>query len=327
MSRLAACCRSRPADRRPGRGRPFRGRPDRGAARRDRRTPRHALGGGSREDPRRPVEPELRRPCSIFFDAGALARLSREDAQRLEAMPTRVQDGRVVVAVAEPTEQRLQALREVIGEDTVMVVVPRAALDAALSSELLTSRTPASEREAPPAIMPPPAAKPKPAFEPLQIADDPPPPAYRDQDAEAPLPAPAAAARRERRPPVVPHRPGRLARPGLRRRGRGTPPPRAAARKRARAAERGCVRSAAAPAGRTPPPLFLIPRLGEAGRPRDVDDRLIRLMSATVPDTAASERGELVAASYRQLAEIYHDLLSREELDQVSSASSRPSAI
>ena len=63
-------------------------------------------------------------------------------------MPTRVQDGRIVVAVAEPTEQRIQALREVIGEDTVMVVVPRAALDAALSSELLTSRTPASEREA-----------------------------------------------------------------------------------------------------------------------------------------------------------------------------------
>ena len=86
--------------------------------------------------------------ASIFFDPGALASLSREDAQQLEAMPTRVQDGRIVVAVAEPTEQRIQALREVIGEDTVMVVVPRAALDAALSSELLTSRTPPSEREA-----------------------------------------------------------------------------------------------------------------------------------------------------------------------------------
>ena len=84
--------------------------------------------------------------ASIFFDPGALGSLSREDAQHLEAMPTRVQDGRIVVAVAEPTEQRLQALRDVIGEDTVMVVVPRAALDAALSSELLTSRTPATER-------------------------------------------------------------------------------------------------------------------------------------------------------------------------------------
>ena len=40
-------------------------------------------------------------------------------------------------------------------------------------------------------------------------------------------------------------------------------------------------------------------------------------MSATVPDTAASERGALVASSYRQLAEIYHDLLSRDQLDQV----------
>ncbi len=43
--------------------------------------------------------------ASIWFDGDALARLSREDAQRLEAMPTRVQDGRVVVAVAEPTER------------------------------------------------------------------------------------------------------------------------------------------------------------------------------------------------------------------------------
>src|SRR5436309_15204984 len=40
-------------------------------------------------------------------------------------------------------------------------------------------------------------------------------------------------------------------------------------------------------------------------------------MSAAVPDTAASERGALVASSYRQLAEIYHDLLSRDQLDHV----------
>jgi Type II secretion system (T2SS), protein E, N-terminal domain len=77
--------------------------------------------------------------ASIWFDANALARLSREDAQRIEAMPTRVQDGRVVVAVAEPTEQRLAALREVIGEDTVVVVVPKTALEAGLHSELLAS--------------------------------------------------------------------------------------------------------------------------------------------------------------------------------------------
>ena len=88
--------------------------------------------------------------ASIWFDADALARLSREDAQRLEAMPTRVQDGRVVVAVAEPTEQRLAALRDVIGEDTVVVVVPKAALHAGLHSELLASdgRSPSKPVEA-----------------------------------------------------------------------------------------------------------------------------------------------------------------------------------
>ena len=87
--------------------------------------------------------------ASIWFDADALARLSREDAQRIEAMPTRVQDGRVVVAVAEPTEQRLAALREVIGEDTVVVVVPKTALEAGLHSELLASdgRSPAKPRD------------------------------------------------------------------------------------------------------------------------------------------------------------------------------------
>ena len=76
---------------------------------------------------------------SIWFDANALARLSREDAQRLEAMPTRIEGGNVVVAVAEPTEQRLAALREVIGAETVVIVVPKSALDAGLRSDLLRS--------------------------------------------------------------------------------------------------------------------------------------------------------------------------------------------
>jgi hypothetical protein len=133
--------------------------------------------------------------ASIFFDPGALGSLSREDAQHLEAMPTRVQDGRIVVAVAEPTEQRLQALRDVIGEDTVMVVVPRAALDAALSSELLTSRTPATERreEVPRKAKTKPEPELRPVFEPLEaleVLESPPPPAYREQPAAPPPPAP-----------------------------------------------------------------------------------------------------------------------------------------
>jgi Type II secretion system (T2SS), protein E, N-terminal domain len=76
--------------------------------------------------------------ASIWFDGHALGRITREDAQRLEALPTSVQDGRVVVAVAEPTQQRLSALREIMGDDAVIVVVPKSALDAGLRSDLLT---------------------------------------------------------------------------------------------------------------------------------------------------------------------------------------------
>jgi hypothetical protein len=78
--------------------------------------------------------------ASIWFDANALARLSREDAQRLEALPTRIEDGRVVAAVAEPTEHRLEALRKLLGDETVVIVVPKSALEAGLRSELLPSR-------------------------------------------------------------------------------------------------------------------------------------------------------------------------------------------
>lgn len=83
--------------------------------------------------------------ASIWFDADALGRLSREDAQRLEALPVRVEGDQVVVAVAEPTEQRLAELRKLIGDEAIVVVVPKTALDAGIRSELLSSRGSATE--------------------------------------------------------------------------------------------------------------------------------------------------------------------------------------
>ena len=50
-----------------------------------------------------------------------------------------------MVAVAEPTEQRLMELQRLLGDDTVVVVVPKSALDAGIRSELLTSRGSAAE--------------------------------------------------------------------------------------------------------------------------------------------------------------------------------------
>jgi MshEN domain len=79
--------------------------------------------------------------ASIYFDSQALNRISREDAQRLEALPTRIDAGRVVVAVAEPSEQQIEELRQVIGEDPVLIVVPWSALEAGLQSNLLKRGT------------------------------------------------------------------------------------------------------------------------------------------------------------------------------------------
>ena len=95
----------------------------------------------------------------IWFESDALSRLSREEARRVEALPTRIQDGHVVVAVAEPTEERLAELRRLIGEGTVVVVVPKSALHTGLQSELL------SDGEEEPRVVPwvsPPAAEEEP---------------------------------------------------------------------------------------------------------------------------------------------------------------------
>jgi len=82
----------------------------------------------------------------IWFEGDALQRLSREEARRIEALPTRIEDGHVVVAVAEPTEERLADLRRMVGDDTVVVVVPKSALQTGLQSELLVDEADVAER-------------------------------------------------------------------------------------------------------------------------------------------------------------------------------------
>lgn len=77
----------------------------------------------------------------ISFDADALSRLSREEANRLEALPMRFDlDGAMMVALAEPTEARLLALRSLLGDRIAPVVVPKSALDLGLRGDLLTRR-------------------------------------------------------------------------------------------------------------------------------------------------------------------------------------------
>jgi hypothetical protein len=75
---------------------------------------------------------------SISFDGEALRRMSREDAARLEALPIQVDhEGALVVALAEPTEARLMALRTLLGDNVDFVVVAKGAIEAGLRSDLL----------------------------------------------------------------------------------------------------------------------------------------------------------------------------------------------
>ena len=75
---------------------------------------------------------------AISFDGKALRRMSWEDASRLEALPIQENDqGEVVVAVAEPTDARLLALRELLGDRIDFVVVAKGAIETGLRSELL----------------------------------------------------------------------------------------------------------------------------------------------------------------------------------------------
>jgi hypothetical protein len=75
---------------------------------------------------------------AISFDGKALRRMSWEDASRLEALPIQEnEEGEVVVAVAEPTDARLLALRELLGDRIDFVVVAKTAIETGLRSELL----------------------------------------------------------------------------------------------------------------------------------------------------------------------------------------------
>jgi uncharacterized coiled-coil protein SlyX len=80
---------------------------------------------------------------AIWFDPQALSRMNREDATRLQAVPMLVDDrGATVIAVAEPAESRLLALRSLLGDRIDFVVVSKTALDVALGGDLLSNGRP-----------------------------------------------------------------------------------------------------------------------------------------------------------------------------------------
>lgn len=112
------------------------------------------MGWASEEDLARILAHQWNLRClersAISFDPNALAKLSREDATSLEALPMRIaDDGSLVIAVAEPTEARLFALRSRFGDRIECVVIPKTALDVGLRGDLLAKTSPSPRREEP----------------------------------------------------------------------------------------------------------------------------------------------------------------------------------
>ena len=121
---------------------------------------------------------EFRARHQLTIDAQAHTLLEPKDAREMRAVPLGIEAGRPVVAVADPSEKRLAAIREQVGADVKFVLVAPESLDALLKSRILSENNDGAE------VVPPPEQK-------LSTTADPP----------SPLLAPAEPASRRSQSP------------------------------------------------------------------------------------------------------------------------------
>ena len=134
---------------------------------------------------------EFRARHQLTIDARAHTVLEPRHAREMRAVPLGIEAGRPVVAVADPSEKRLGAIRELVGADVKFVLVAPESLDALLKSRILSENNDGAE------VIPPPEqklsttadpAEPAPALAPVE------PPSPESEHAPAPVEPPPAAA-------------------------------------------------------------------------------------------------------------------------------------
>ena len=81
---------------------------------------------------------EFRERHALTIDAQAHTLLDPKYAREMRAIPLGVENGRPVVAVADPSERRLSAIRKLVGGETKFVLVAPESLDALLKSRIFT---------------------------------------------------------------------------------------------------------------------------------------------------------------------------------------------
>jgi hypothetical protein len=82
---------------------------------------------------------------TLSIDPGAIRKLPRADAERLNAVPFSFEADRIVVAVSEPSNDLFEAVNTSIGDSSYVVVTP-SALSALLKSRLLPDDGAGTER-------------------------------------------------------------------------------------------------------------------------------------------------------------------------------------
>lgn len=83
-------------------------------------------------------ELEFRARHALTIDAQAHTLLEPKYAREMRAIPLGIEAGRPVVAVADPSEKRLESIRKMVGADTKFVLVAPESLDALLKSRIFS---------------------------------------------------------------------------------------------------------------------------------------------------------------------------------------------
>ena len=120
---------------------------------------------------------EFRARHQLTIDPAAHTLLPIAEAKQLGAVPLGKEGGRTVIAVADPAESRLAALRELAGAKTKFVLIAPDALNALLKSRIFTDgAAPPPVQAAPAKVAPPPEVElppppPIPVLEPIEVAE------------------------------------------------------------------------------------------------------------------------------------------------------------
>jgi Type II secretion system (T2SS), protein E, N-terminal domain len=132
---------------------------------------------------------------TLSIDPAALEIIDREESRRLRVLPVEFGPDGPIFAVAEPSEERFAAVRELAGDNATFVVVARESLDALLNSKVFSvptaPRRPSLFRR-PPVGAAPSSETPAPAEagpSEGQPAEEPPAPESAEGNDEQPSPA------------------------------------------------------------------------------------------------------------------------------------------